>query len=358
MHKDDLMTPVERANALAKGLEVDRMPISMFYGAPAHTLLGWTRPQSADSGRAIATVQEKVYATFGCDSVGAEYGLHSLAISFGAEFSDDPHIPVSIIKNPIPDIDDLSALDLENATVKNNEKATKCYEAVHILSDELGDEVPCGMGFPGIITAASGLVGVPQLLKAMLRKPEQVYKLLDFTLQALLQMAEPFIKEGYGIMVSDPVASGTIFSIKQFREFAKPYCTRFVDGCKSFNRDVAVSCHICGDTTPVLDDIADCGYSVFSLDNLVDLAVAKERIGSRIHLLGNVNPSDILYRGTPEMVREAVRQCFIKAGDNPGGYTIGTGCDMVYGTPIENAFAFVAEARNQARTQPRPSQLK
>ncbi len=42
MHKDDLMTPIERAKALGKKEPVDRMPISMFYGAPGHSLPGWT----------------------------------------------------------------------------------------------------------------------------------------------------------------------------------------------------------------------------------------------------------------------------------------------------------------------------
>jgi uroporphyrinogen decarboxylase len=107
-----------------------------------------------------------------------------------------------------------------------------------------------------------------------------------------------------------------------------------------------------------LEDIADCGYAAFSLDNVVDLAVAKERIGSRIHLIGNVDPSNVLYLGTPEIVRTAVRECFRKAGDSPGGYTIATGCDTVYGTPLENSFAFMAEAREQARIQPRPKKFQ
>ena len=40
MHKEDQMTPKERAMALAKGESVDRLPISMFYFAPSHKLLG------------------------------------------------------------------------------------------------------------------------------------------------------------------------------------------------------------------------------------------------------------------------------------------------------------------------------
>ena len=29
--------------------------------------------------------------------------------------------------------------------------------------------------------------------------------------------------------------------------------------------------HICGDTSPILEDMADCGYTTISIDNKVDL---------------------------------------------------------------------------------------
>lgn len=38
-----------------------------------------------------------------------------------------------------------------------------------------------------------------------------------------------------------------------------------------------MSIHICGNTTKILSDIADCGFSTFSLDNLVDLAEVKDQ---------------------------------------------------------------------------------
>lgn len=71
MHPDDQMTPLERSAALANGQAVDRYPINMFFGAPAHTLLGWTRRQEQASGANIAAVKRKVYETFGCDGTGA-----------------------------------------------------------------------------------------------------------------------------------------------------------------------------------------------------------------------------------------------------------------------------------------------
>ena len=45
----DQMKPVERAKALAAGKDVDRMPVDIMYGAPAHALMGWTLQQEWES---------------------------------------------------------------------------------------------------------------------------------------------------------------------------------------------------------------------------------------------------------------------------------------------------------------------
>jgi len=348
MHKDDLMTPVERAKALAKGEPVDRLPISMFYGAPGHSLLSWTRIQEKADARSLAEVQKKIYEVFGCDSVSVAYGLHGMPIAFGAVMSDPEHQPPAILENPIKNINDLSMLDLERVTVKTDPTVKQCYEAALILREELGHEVNCSMGFTGAFTCASGLVGTEQLLRALHRQPEQVHKLLDFITQALLQLARPFLEEGFNVSIADPVASGTIIQKKRFQEFVVPYARRFVEGCEAI-KPGPICCHICGNTSKLLEDMVDCGYKMISLDNVVDLALAKDTVGHSVHLIGNVDPIGIVYLGTPEQVKAGVRECFQKAWDSPCGFTTSTGCDSAYGTPLENSLAFMAEARKCAK---------
>jgi uroporphyrinogen decarboxylase len=73
-----------------------------------------------------------------------------------------------------------------------------------------------------------------------------------------------------------------------------------------------------------------------------------------VHLIGNVDPISIIFQGTPEQVRSGVSQCFQKAWDSPRGFTISTGCDSAYGTPLENSLAFVAESRKCAKYPVKP----
>lgn len=349
MHHDDQMTPQERARALKNGLAVDRLPIGMIYDIPSSNLLGWTRRYGCATARRSADRIKEVYNVFGIDGIGVPYGLHGVGRALGAEMSNPEHSAPAILSHPLKNIEDLSGLDLEKVSVKQDPDAKMCYETVQILKDELGHEVGCGFCLPGVFTAASSLAGPPQLLRAIRRKPEAVHKLLAFVTAALLQLAKPFLEIDVPINVADPVASGTLISSTSFDEFVQPYAKQFVDGCNAI-RDFGVSAHICGDTTKVLSSIANCGYNNIDIDNAVDLVVAKERVGSVVHISGNVSPTGVLLLGTPNEVEDAVKECFLKAWNSPCGFTITTGCDTAYGTPLENSLAFVAAARRCAKT--------
>ncbi len=348
MHKDDQMTPKERKEAMIKGQSVDRYPIVIFYGAPGHELLGWTRRDQVASARNLADVQKKYYETFGCDGVSVTHGLHGMAIRYGALMTNPEHVPIAILEHPVRNIKDLSMLDLADISVEKDPTLKQGYEALKILQDEIGDECPVGVGLTGPFSSAAALVGTEVLLKNLNKNPEQVHKLMEFVTEATKILAEPFLKAGAGVSLADPVASGTIISRSKFAEFAAPYLKQLVDHFHKFIPK-STSIHICGDTSKLLNDVVDCGFICFSIDNVVDLQYAKEQVGNRIPLMGNVNPNDVLYNGTPEEVKQAVRECCKKGWDSPCGYTIATGCDSVYGTPLENALAFMEEARKCAK---------
>lgn len=140
-----------------------------------------------------------------------------MAVAFDAKVSDPEHLPYSILEHPVKNIRDLSSLDLDRLTIQRDPTAKKCYEACCILQDQLGREVGCGMNFPGPFTCASALAGTTQLLKSLITQPEAVHRLLEFTTAGLLQLAKPFIAQGVGISVADPVASGTFYQNSAFR---------------------------------------------------------------------------------------------------------------------------------------------
>ena len=348
IHRDDKMTPRERAKALAQGKEIDRYPISMFYYSPSHRLLGLSVRESNKNARVRADIQKKLYETFGIDSVTAKYGLHGMGIAFGAEMTEPENNIPAILVNPLTDIRDLSRLDLSIATIEKDPNAKLCYEMAQMLLEEIGDEVGTAFGATGPFTSASALLGVENLMIALRKYPEQVHKLMEFTTTATQQLVRPFLEMDMPISVSEPMASGTLIKKKYYDEFILQYEKRLVDYCKSI-RPFKVTIHICGDTVELLESMAASGYDTISLDNVVDIAEAKRRVGDQVHLLGNVEPVEVLYSGTPEDVKKAVRVCFKNGWDSPKGYTIGTGCDTPLNTAFENSFAYMEEARKCAK---------
>ena len=79
-----------------------------------------------------------------------------------------------------------------------------------------------------------------------------------------------------------------------------------------------------------------------------DLARVKGLYGQRIALKGNVDPIEVLLKGTPADVERAVRRC-IRAAAPGGGYILGTADSTVIGTPFENIHAFVEAGRKYGR---------
>ena len=348
MHKDDQMTPKERSTALKDGKAVDRMPIGMIYGVCAANLLGWSRRDGDSSARQRADCVKKAYEVFGTDGIGTGYGLHGAAAAFGAKMSNSEYAAPHVLEHPVKNIDDIPSLDLSILSVEKDPWARMCMETVQILVDELGDEVDCGFCLPGAFTSLSSMVGTQDLLRALAHKPNAVHKAMEFVTDGLLQLAREFLEIEVPINIADPVASGSVISKKQFDTFVAPYAKRFANECNAI-RPFGVSCHICGNTTKILENIAACGFCNVDIDNAVDLNEAKERIGETVHISGNVDPTGVLFLGTPAQVKETVRARFREAWDSPKGFTINTGCDSAWGTPIENSLAYMEASRKCAK---------
>jgi uroporphyrinogen decarboxylase len=76
----------------------------------------------------------------------------------------------------------------------------------------------------------------------------------------------------------------------------------------------------------------------------VDLAEVKKARGKQISLMGNLHTTDVMLRGTPELVREKAIKAMRDAGQG-GGFILSTGDQCGRETPDENLFALVEAAK-------------
>jgi uroporphyrinogen decarboxylase len=139
------------------------------------------------------------------------------------------------------------------------------------------------------------------------------------------------------IWIGEGAASLSVISPNQYREFEYPYEKILVQEMRK--RGIYSIIHICGDINESMDMIADTGVDSMDIDYPVSLRKAKEEVGDRICLRGNIDPrelKDLCYDEIHKLSNEKIKQ----AGLN-GGFMLSTGCLLARDTPKENVQAMI-----------------
>ena len=189
-------------------------------------------------------------------------------------------------------------------------------------------------------TLAGQIFGLENLSRALYKNKALVEKLLDFTTELSVAYYEEMLKiDGIdGVFIADPSASGDVVSRKHFETYVIPYLTRVIRRLYSYQKLSIL--HICGNITDRLYLIPPTGIQMISLDSKVDLSKAKEILGGKIGLAGNVNPVSVLEDQEPEGVQRVTVECLEK-GAFDGGFLLLPGCDISAKVPEDNVRAMI-----------------
>ena len=334
MHKGDQMTPVERGAAIAKGEAFDRLPIVPFFVTVAGKVAGMTHKEKRSTAKNQAAAQIACYERFGHDCLVVEYGLLGIGQAVGSKLSDPENDATAIDAYFLGNLNDLDRIDLELIRKDKDAWMKLNHDAAQIVLEKVGNEVPVGMSIPGPFTAAASICPTEVLLKSTIRNPEKLHKMMRICTDAIKIVFDEFSDLPVGYTLCDPVASGTILRKNVYDTFVAPYTKELFD---YFHSKGSGACyHICGDTTSITESMVDTGCDSLSLDNKVDLAFAKAKVGHRVPIMGNVDPVGIIYQGDKESIFAGIQEGLSKAYDSPCGYIISTGCDIPIGTSLEN----------------------
>lgn len=202
--------------------------------------------------------------------------------------------------------------------------------------------------FRAAFIGAAYLTGLDHLLANFLLEPRFAHALMDMVLEVNIRIARNAVREGAdAIVLGDDYADnrGPMMSPALFGEFVLPRLTRMVEAIHE--EGGLVIKHSDGNLYPIIEAIASSGADALNpIEPAVgmDLATAKRLVGDRMAIMGNVDCGQLLPSGTPDQVREAVRQCIRDAAPG-GGYILSSSNSIHSGVKPANWKAMIEAGR-------------
>jgi uroporphyrinogen-III decarboxylase len=160
--------------------------------------------------------------------------------------------------------------------------------------------------------------------------PPFVDELLTFVTEVAIAFARAQRDAGADLMgVGDAAAS--LVGRPIFEKILVPYHVKLVAALRAMG--LKTRSHICGNTSKICEARAALGYDINDIDSPVSLQMAREKMGPKAILLGNISTVAVMERGNAEQVRTAAAECYRACGPN---HIISAGCEVPRSTPIEN----------------------
>lgn len=131
-------------------------------------------------------------------------------------------------------------------------------------------------------------------------------------------------------------------SPQDYEVFAMPYQRRVVEQVKATHPDTPMILYING-SAGILERMPQSGVDFVSVDWTVDMAEARQRLGTNMGVQGNIDPC-ALY-GSKDFIRSRILDTIRKAGKR--GHILNLGHGVLPSTPEENV-AFFFETAKQA----------
>lgn len=255
---------------------------------------------------------------------------------------DDAEIALGVLTKEIEEILEQSYLDKEQLISRG------FMDPVYKLVKRVNKRAFISGHAPGqTLNSLVKYRGSNQAMLDMLECPDVVHKLFSHFTEATIELGKAFGEVGVdAIYIGDAWASASIISPTMFLEFCVPYYSM---AAKAFHDlGLKVYLHICGNSSPILEMMADTGVDAIEpLDPLggVKLKDAKERVGGRVCLKGGISTLTLL-NGKEEDIKREVLDCIEEAGRTPG-FIFATGDDIPRDAPVNNVKLAFELAKNQ-----------
>lgn len=337
------MNGVQRITAVLAGDWPDRRPVMlhnfMMAAREAHISMRCFRSSPDALARAFIQSVEK----YGYDGILVDVDTATLAGAAGVPVNlpeDEPAVVSGRRLAKLEQVDDLEPVD-----VGSYERVQVWLEGVRLLHKAVGNEVYIrGNCDQAPFSLAAMIRGMEDFLTDLLdpEAEEQVTRLLDHALEVGVSFLKLMATTGAHMISNGDSTGGTsVISPRLHRKFAHPYEKRMAEAAHRLGLPWAL--HVCGNTNPILADLAATGADALELDYKTDARKAHDALAGRSVFIGNLDPSHVLAHGTASEVERAVRELINTFSDTPR-FILNAGCAIPADTPPENIRAMVRVA--------------
>ncbi|MEA4986627.1 MAG: uroporphyrinogen decarboxylase family protein [Anaerovorax sp.] len=319
--------------------EMSEVPWVPFAGVHAGQLKGFTAEEMLKDADKIVESLKEVNKLYMPDGLPIVFDLQIEAEILGCDLLWAKDNPPSVKSHPLAGEKTIPC-SCKMPTAESG-RIPMILDAMRKTKAAIGDDVALYGLICGPFTLASHLRG-SDIFMDMIKDTKYVKDLMSFCGMVACKMSELYIDAGMDVIaVVDPLVSQV--SPKHIEKLLADSFTGVFDYIRS--RNAFSSFFVCGNATKQIESMCKMGPDGVSVDENVDLAVAKVITDQyNITIGGNIPLTTTMLHGTQEDNIKSVIEILDSVDHN--NLIVSPGCDMPYATPIENTIACAQAVKN------------
>ncbi|MBO4885475.1 MAG: uroporphyrinogen decarboxylase family protein [Clostridia bacterium] len=314
------MNSMERLSARLAGKDVDRAPnlnilmtfAAKYAGIPYCDFI--LRPEEKCRANLIA------HEEFGIDAVTVMSDPYTEAEAFGCriEYPQDDH--PRCLKHALEDYEDIGKLTVHQPDACR--RMSNTIRLIELYKKRTAGDVPIVGWVEGPIAEFADIHDINNAMMDLVSEPEWAEEAMDICVEQAVLFAKAQISAGAHIIgIGDAAAS--LVGPSLYRDLILPREKKIVDAIHGAG--AMVKLHICGNITPLLEDIKTLRCDIVDIDWMVDFVRANRLLEGISSVSGNLDPVQAMMNSTPEAIRSDVC-ALIDTTDNTS--IISSGCEV------------------------------
>lgn len=336
----------KRISAALKGEWPDKTPIMLHNFMMAAREAGVSMKQFREDPETMARVFGESMERYDLDGIMVDVDTVTLSGAVGVEVDlpeDNPGRSHGGFMKSLEEVRDLAPVDLAK-----NERARAWVEAVAILVKKYGNErYVRGNCDQDPFSLAASMRGMDHWLMEVAggENDELVFELLDYCTDVTKQFLTMMATSGCHMLSNgDSPAGPDVLSPRLYTKYALPSEQKVAE--HSHKLGVPYLLHICGKTDRILAQMVEIGGDGVEIDYKTNVRAAHDVFKDKVTFVGNIDPSGVIARGTPELVKQKTNELLDVFADTPR-FILNAGCAIPADSPSENIRAMCSCLRER-----------